>query len=397
VSAASGTLDLPGHLGIVNSVGFSPNGTQIATASSDESVRLWSVVTGELIHRFCCHLRATGAAFSRDGRYLASEGQGMDYSANVWDTSTGRTVASLPGAALYGTYQGFLSMAFAADRTRLLTADWQGGGTMWDLTTGKPIRKYVAPASPTKLPFEVDVFDSADLSPDGTRVLTAGFDLRAGVFDEATGQQLYLLPEPDGGVYRAQYSHDGATILTLSADGGARLWDAATGALRFDLGHPRTVQDAAFSPDDGVVATSAGKTVRLWDVATGHMIAVLSGHTDDVVRVAFSPDGRYLATGSIDRTVRVWSVATRRQLAVLHRTGPLTDLAFSPDGALLASSAADGTVRIVRQESFLPLADLLGLASQRVTRGFTAAERARYVGPAGSGQGQGGTATTPPA
>jgi len=73
----------------------------------------------------------------------------------------------------------------------------------------------------------------------------------------------------------------------------------------------------------------------------------------------------------------------------------VTDLAFSPDGGLLASSGADGSAEIVRHESFLPLEDLLGLAAHRVTRGFTAAERARYLG-TGSGSGQGGTATTPP-
>ncbi len=395
VSAAAGAVDLQGNLGAVNSVAFSPSGSEIATASEDQTVRLWSVVTGGQIFRFCCHLHATGAAFSRDGRYLASEGHGMDYTASVWDTGTGASVVDLPGNSLLGTYQGFLDMSFAADRTKVLTADWQGGATLWDLGAGKPVRRYVAPASPTKLPFELDTLDSAELSPDGSRVLTAGFDLRPGVFDAATDRQLLLLAEPDGGAYRALYSHDGKTILTLSADGGVRLWDAATGRLRFVLPHPRTVLDAAFAPDDSVVATSAGKTVRLWEARSGHMLAVLSGHTDDVVRVAFSPDGRYLATGSSDRTVRVWSVATRRQLALLHRTGAVTDLAFSPDGGLLASSGADGSAEIVRHESFLPLEDLLGLAAHRVTRGFTAAERARYLG-TGSGSGQGGTATTPP-
>jgi hypothetical protein len=106
--------------------------------------------------------------------------------------------------------------------------------------------------------------------------------------------------------------------------------------------------DVTFSPDGRLLASgSVDKTVKVWEAASGRLLHTLSGHTSWVFSVAFSPDGALLASGSTDKTVKVWEAATGRLLHTLsEHTYPVTSVAFSPDGRLLASGSGDHTVRL---------------------------------------------------
>ncbi|MCC3777848.1 helix-turn-helix domain-containing protein [Streptomyces sp. UNOB3_S3] len=113
-------------------------------------------------------------------------------------------------------------------------------------------------------------------------------------------------------------------------------------------GHDRHVNAVAFSPDGRMLATaSADHSVKLWDTATREVLATLSGHTDSVEGVAFSPDGRTLATVGVDRSVKLWDVTTHRLITTLlgHRDA-VTSVAFSPDGHTVATAGFDRTVRL---------------------------------------------------
>ncbi len=113
-------------------------------------------------------------------------------------------------------------------------------------------------------------------------------------------------------------------------------------------GHTNRVNSVAFSPDGTTLASGSNdRTVRLWNVATQREITTLTGHTDWVNSMAFSPDGKILASGSDDQTVRLWDVATQREITTLTgHIGWVNSVAFSPDGEILASGSNDRTVRL---------------------------------------------------
>jgi uncharacterized protein with WD repeat/nitrous oxidase accessory protein NosD len=113
-------------------------------------------------------------------------------------------------------------------------------------------------------------------------------------------------------------------------------------------GHTDVVRSVAFSPDGQLLASgSADYTIKLWEVATGSLVRTLSGHTSWVISVAFSPDGRLLASGSDDYTIKLWEVATGSLVRTLSgHTSWVYSVAFSPDGRLLASGSNDKTIKL---------------------------------------------------
>lgn len=182
------------------------------------------------------------------------------------------------------------------------------------------------------------------------------------MWDVASGKETAFAPDDsDLCVGAVAFSPDSKMLAGGSRDEKIRLWAVSTGKkIATFEGHVEGVPSVAFSPDGRTLASGgADMTVRLWEVATGKNAATLRGHTNSVTSVEFSPDGKTLASGNsfmggetrrsaVTGEIRLWDMATGKNTAILQAGAGegFLSLAFSPDGKLLASGSERGTIRV---------------------------------------------------
>lgn len=289
-------------------------------------------------------------AFSSDGTVLASAGR--DRTVRIWDCATKPGTPSVPAMVLHGHQESVYSVCISDDGKLLAAATWAGQVRLWNLPSGELRHTLKAhPAGVTCVAF----------SPDSKILASGGADKNVKLWNVADGQLQTTLAEHTSGIQHVAFSSDGATLASASLDTTVKLWNPReTTVPKVVLaGHEGGggnfpfagyVNCVAYSFDSRTLA-SAGhdRSVRLWDITATEQKspAILSGHTNAITSVAFSPYDTVLASGSLDRSIRLWRGATGDLIRVLvGHTAEVTSVTFSPDGQWLASASFDNTVRL---------------------------------------------------
>jgi len=292
VSQVKERNSLEEHSSSVYSVAFSPDGKTLASASADNTIKLWNLQTQKPIATLTGHTSTVySVAFSPDGKTLASA---------------------------------------SADKTIKL----------WNLQTQKPI---------ATLTGHSNLVNSVAFSPDGKTLASASADKTIKLWNLQTQKEMKTLTGHSSWVNSVAFSPDGKTLASASADKTIKLWNLQTQKeMKTLTGHSSTVNSVAFSPDGKTLASaSADKTIKLWNLQTQKEMKTLTGHTSTVYSVAFSPDGKTLASASADNTIKLWNLQTQKPIATLTgHSSWVYSVAFSPDGKTLASASADKTIKL---------------------------------------------------
>jgi WD40 repeat protein len=297
---------------------------------------------------------------SPDGTRLCVTTDGNRTQIAVFDATSGKQTALCErlDSAIW-------TFAFSPDSSRLASGGEDATVRLWDAATGTLLATCRGHRS--------QVF-SAAFSPDGARLVTASADGTVRQWDARTGQQVELPYEGHAAeVFTAVYSPDGQWVASASDDHTLRVWRARDRSEAAVLhGHTRRVTEVAFdrsgrrlaslSSRGGWALAMADDTVRVWDVDPRATVPILHGHTGSIYPVAYSPDGRWLASGSWDGTVRLWDAATGETCATLRHPTYVWELAFDPDGTWLATGCAqearlriwDVATALVRKEILFP-------------------------------------------
>jgi WD40 repeat protein len=268
-------------------------------------------------------------AFSRQGDLIASGSN--DSTAKVWDAKSGKKLFTLEGHDFT-----VIDVAFHPDGKHLATASGDTTIKIWNLTTGKEIRTLAG---------HTHHVERVAYNPDGTSLASSSEDGTVRIWDPSTGNARTTFRGHRVRVISLAFRPDGRRIASGSGDGIVLIWNPADGEIEWSL--PERAASISYSADGKYLATACGKSVKLWESSSGKLLRTFDGHTENVESVAFSPDGKHIASTSWDKLVKIWGVSAGREL-VSFKAHPewVNAVAYSPDGKRLATGSEDKTIRI---------------------------------------------------
>ena len=319
-------LDTGGHMAMIRSIAFTPDGRQLVSASDDKTIRVWDLASGKTVRtiRGESALGQAGKVFamalSPDGKWLAAGGfMAAPSGKYLVDVGTIRLYEFASGklvALLKGHTNTIKALAFSPDGRKLISGSADHTAIIWDTgslsSAGTGIGAGARGTEPKllhRLEGHKDNTDAVGFSPDGSRAVTGSWDHGLRLWSAADGKQIAHMTGHGDKVVRLAVAQDG-TIASGDWSGEIRLWDARDGRFLRRLAKQETgVGSLSVSPDGKLLLLSLEQSTKchVYDIATGKEIVTYAGHDNGVPAMAFSPDGRWAATGGgANMEIHLW-------------------------------------------------------------------------------------------
>ncbi len=339
---------LPCEASDITGVAVHPDGRRLASCERRGPLRIWDLVTGEVLLTLAGHGRRDAQAvdFSPDGKLLASGAD--DHTIRLWEVKSGACLQTINAHR-----NEVRRVRFHPDGERLISASHSDDGNLklWSVKTGKPL---LSLKGHTKWVWDFALF------PDGERLATAAWDGTVRIWELKTGACTRTFEVGDY-VSGVAVSRDGALVFGARDDGEIYLWDVATGerlGVLPALKHTR-IQSLIAHPD-GERLLAAGDGISIWDIKSRRRLRVLRGHVHEVNAIALLPGGRELASGSYDGDVKLWDLA--RETPEEGPPGIATELDAHPARPFLVAHIhlSDDVPRVYSAETGAELCRLPG-------------------------------------
>jgi WD40 repeat protein len=343
---------LEGHTGVVNMVRFSYQGNFVASSSSDRTIRLWDVHTGNMIYIFKDYVAPVSCiAFSKNDQLLAST---SDNQIVIWDLKTKEKIVQQ-------MVEPMITELLFPDHETLYAKDIDDVTWQWKISDSELIHL----DAPDSIEFPQSNDDwlkaqtghqsgilSLAISPHGQFLASANMNGTIRIWDLKNGCLKLWLKGHDGIVSGLSFI-DNNTLISCGNDETIRKWNMHTGeSLRFWHGHNNYINDIAYSPHSQYIATASNdKTIALWDT-DANLFTTLNKHTDWVRTLCFSNDGKLLASGGRDNKIIIWDLLKRKPIYEFKKhEDEITALQFTDSQEYLISASLDRTIRVWHLES----------------------------------------------